>query len=295
MAIIGLSKPYYAIYSATGSAVSYSGGGLLGKAVELSMELEGADANILYADNGPAESASQFAGGTLTITTDDLLPEPTAAILGLTLQAIDNDEITTPTPKELVFGDSQVIPYVGFGVIVKKQQSNATKWMAIVYPKIQFSNPGIEATTQGETIEWQTPELSATIMRDDTTAHNWCRHALLDSEADAEAYVKGLLGIENPNPTLGTLTVSSAAGSTAGQTAITVQPTITQGNHYVYQTGASVTLPAEYGADVSSGWTAWNGTDEITATTGNEIGIVEADSGNKAVKAGKTTVTANGG
>lgn len=295
MATIGLSKPYYAIYSATGSAVSYSDGGLLGKAVELSMELEGADANILYADNGPAESASQFAGGTLTITTDDLLPEPTAAILGLTLQAIDNDEITTPTPKELVFGDSQVIPYVGFGVIVKKQQRNVTKWMGIVYPKVQFSNPGIEATTQGETIEWQTPELSATIMRDDTTAHNWCRHALLDSEADAEAYVKGLLGIENPNPTLGTLTVSSAAGSTAGQTAITVQPTITQGNHYVYQTGASVTLPAEYGADVSSGWTAWNGTDEITATTGNEIGIVEADSGNKAVKAGKTTVTANGG
>ena len=295
MATIGLSKPYYAIYSATGSAVSYSDGGLLGKAVELSMELEGADANILYADNGPAESASQFAGGTLTITTDDLLPEPTAAILGLTLQEIDNDEITTPTPKELVFGDSQVIPYVGFGVIVKKQQSNATKWMGIVYPKVQFSNPGIEATTQGETIEWQTPELSATIMRDDTTAHNWCRHALLDSEADAEAYVKGLLGIENPNPALGTLTVSSAAGSTAGQTAITVQPPITQGNHYVYQTGASVTLPTEYGADVSSGWTAWNGTDEITATTGNEIGIVEADSSNKAVKAGKTTVTANGG
>ena len=295
MANIGLSKPYYAIYSATGSAVSYSDGGLLGKAVELSMELEGADANILYADNGPAESASQFAGGTLTITTDDLLPEPTAAILGLTLQAIDNDEITTPTPKELVFGDSQVIPYVGFGVIVKKQQRNVTKWMGIVYPKVQFSNPGIEATTQGETIEWQTPELSATIMRDDTTAHNWCRHALLDSEADAEAYVKGLLGIENPKPTLGTLTVTSAAGSTAGQTAITVQPTITQGNHYVYQTGASVTLPTEYGADVSSGWTAWNGTGEISATTGNEIGIVEADSGNKAVKAGKTTVTANGG
>ncbi len=295
MATIGLSKPYYAIYSNEGSTVTYSEGGLLGKAVELSMELEGADANILYADNGPAESANQFAGGTLTITTDDLLPEPTAAILGLELQAIDNDEITTPTPKELVYGDSQVIPYVGFGVIVKKQQNNATKWMGIVYPKVQFSNPGIEATTQGETIEWQTPELSATIMRDDTMAHNWCRHALLDSEADAEFYVKGLLGIENPNPTLGTLTVSSAAGSAAGQTAITVQPTITEGNHYVYQTGASVTLPTEYGEDVSSGWTEWDGTDEITATNGNEIGIVEANTSNQAIKAGKTTVTANGG
>lgn len=195
MATIGLSKPYYAIYSNTGTTVSYANGALLAKAVELSMELEGADANILYADNGPAESANQFAGGTLTITTDDLLPEPTAAILGLTPQTVTNEDITTETPQELVFSDAQVIPYVGFGVIVKKQQNNVTKWMGIVYPKVQFSNPGITATTQGETIEWQTPELTATIMRDDTTAHVWCRHSLLDSEGDAEAYVKQLLNI----------------------------------------------------------------------------------------------------
>ena len=32
MATIGLSKPYYALYSASGSTVTYSGGGLLGKA-----------------------------------------------------------------------------------------------------------------------------------------------------------------------------------------------------------------------------------------------------------------------
>lgn len=294
MATIGLSKPYYAIYSNTGSTVSYADGGLLGKAVELSMELEGADANILYADNGPAESASQFAGGTLTITTDDLLPEPTAAILGLTLAEITNEQIETATPKELVFGDAQVIPYVGFGVIVKKQQNNATKWMGIVYPKVQFSNPGIEATTQGETIEWQTPELSATIMRDDSAAHVWCRHSLLDSEADAEAYVKGLLGITNPNQPLGTLTVTSAAGSSSGNTALTVKPQITSGNHYVYKIGATVTLPTSYGQDVTS-WTTWNGTDEIAATTGNKIGVVEANSSNQAVKAGKATITANGG
>ena len=119
--------------------------------------------------------------------------------------------------------------------------------MGIVYPKVQFSNPGIEATTQGETIEWQTPgAVGNYYARTTTTAHNWCRHALLDSDERMQKHMsKGLLGIENPNPTLGTLTVSSAAGSTAGQTAITVQPTITQGNHYVYQTGASVTLPTD--------------------------------------------------
>lgn len=195
MATIGLSKPYYAKYSNNGSTVTYTGGALLGKAVELSMELEGAESNVLYADNGPAESANQFAGGTLTITTDDLLPEAAAGILGLTLQTVTNENIQTETPKELIFGDGQVIPYVGFGVIVKKQKDGAIKWLGLVYPKVQFNNPGISAVTQGETIEWQTPELTATILRDDTAAHNWCRYSLLDSEADAEAYVKQLLSI----------------------------------------------------------------------------------------------------
>lgn len=194
MATIGLSKPYYAKYAAEGSTVTYTGCAKLAKAVELSMELEGGDANILYADNGPAESATQFAGGTMTIKTDDLMAEEAAAILGLTLQAVTNESIQTTTPQELVFGEKQVIPYLGFGVIVKKQKDNVVKYMGLVLPKIQFSNPGISAVTQGETVEFQTQELSATIMRDDTADHNWCRYAILDSEADAEAYIKGLLG-----------------------------------------------------------------------------------------------------
>ena len=55
MAKIGLSKPYFAKYSNTGGVTTYSEGAVIGKAVELSMELEGQDDNVLYADNGPAE------------------------------------------------------------------------------------------------------------------------------------------------------------------------------------------------------------------------------------------------
>ena len=87
--------------------------------------------------------------------------------------------------------------------------------------------------------------------------------------------------------------MSSEAGSEAGKTNISVTPALTPGNHYVYQTGSTVTLPTELGEDVSSGWTPWNGTDEITAATGPELGVVEAASGEMAVAAGKTTVTAN--
>lgn len=196
MASIGLSKPYYALYSATGSTVTYSGGGLLGKATELSLELEGADTNVLYADNAPAESDNQFAGGTLNITTDDLLPEPMKAILGITEKALDSGSSGSSSDKWLVFDDSQAIPYVGFGGIIKAKQGGVVKWIALVLTKVQFSNPGVTATTQGETIEWQTKSLSATVMRDDSTAHVWQMQSTpLATEAAAEAAIKKALGI----------------------------------------------------------------------------------------------------
>ena len=89
---------------------------------------------------------------------------------------------------------------------------------------------------------------------------------------------------------LGDLTVVSVAGSTSGDTAIYVNPALTGGNSYVYKTDTTVSLPA-YGDDLSSGWTAWNGTADITATTGDEIVIAEVDGSTLAVKAGKATVT----
>lgn len=94
------------------------------------------------------------------------------AILGITEKALDGDSAGS-TDKWLVFDDSQAIPYVGFGGIIKAKQGGVVKWIALVLTKVQFSNPGVTATTQGETIEWQTKSLSATVMRDDSTAHVW--------------------------------------------------------------------------------------------------------------------------
>ena len=47
MATVGFSKPYYAIYSNTGTTVKYSSGGSLGKGVELSVDLDSGEANVL--------------------------------------------------------------------------------------------------------------------------------------------------------------------------------------------------------------------------------------------------------
>lgn len=93
---------------------------------------------------------------------------------------------------------------------------------------------------------------------------------------------------------LGELVVTSAAGATSGKTALTVAPELTSGNSYKYQTSASVTLPA-YGQVLSEGWTDWDGSEEITATTGQQIAVVAVNADNQAMAGGVATVTANAG
>lgn len=91
---------------------------------------------------------------------------------------------------------------------------------------------------------------------------------------------------------LGSMSVTSVAGTSSGKTKLTVGGYIPSGDEsYVYKTAASVTLP-DRGDSVASGWTAWNGTDEISATNGQEIAVVVKNSDSEAVAGGKTTVVA---
>lgn len=196
MAMIGLSKPYVAVYKNTSGTVTYTKRLLLGKYTNLDISLDNADDNIFYADNGPAESDSTvFTSGTATVTTDDLRPEAMKDALGLTEETISTTTTTT-SPKWLVFDDDQEAPYLALGGIIKKKVDGAVKWCAFVLEKIRFRNPGMSLATQGETIEWQTPELEASIYRSDAAKHPWYRISnLLDSEADAIAILEAYLTV----------------------------------------------------------------------------------------------------
>lgn len=90
--------------------------------------------------------------------------------------------------------------------------------------------------------------------------------------------------------TLGALTVNSVAGTATGDTKVTASPAKASGNSYKYKVGDSATA-VTYGQNVQT-WSAWDGSTDITATTGKVITIVECDSSYKAVKAGNATVTA---
>lgn len=91
-------------------------------------------------------------------------------------------------------------------------------------------------------------------------------------------------------PGIGTLTVTSVAGTASGDTKITITPAKEAGNAYYYKVATAET-EVTYGQYVG-GWNAWNGTADITAQTGKVITVVEADAETKAVKAGHATVTA---
>lgn len=88
------------------------------------------------------------------------------------------------------------------------------------------------------------------------------------------------------------LTVESAAGTAAGDTALTVTGyTLQSGESWVYKvtTGTAATvLPGE----VVSGWTAWDGDDDITAATGKKLALVALNAAGQAVAYGSCTVTA---
>lgn len=87
------------------------------------------------------------------------------------------------------------------------------------------------------------------------------------------------------------LTVESAAGTNAGDTAITVTEDKDTGDIYKYKV-ANAAEAVVYGQDVS-GWTTWDGEADITAATGKVLTLVEASSTGKALKAGTVTVTAH--
>lgn len=92
-------------------------------------------------------------------------------------------------------------------------------------------------------------------------------------------------------PTLGTLTVTSTAGSTTGNTKITVNPAKENANNvYKYKVAAEAATVG-YGQNLRN-WTSWDGKTDIKATTGQKITVVECDGTYKALNAGNTSVTA---
>lgn len=183
----GFSKPYVAVYAVSGSTVTYSSGTLLGRGREITITAESTDDNIFYADNVAAENdGGRFTGGTASITIDGLLSETRKLIYGL----------PATTGGWTDFGDDMVIPYVGIGGIIRRMSDGVTTYVPVVLTKCRFNISEDAASTQEESIDWQTEELEASIFRDDSANHVWKKIGDdQTTEAAAEAAIKTLFSI----------------------------------------------------------------------------------------------------
>lgn len=86
--------------------------------------------------------------------------------------------------------------------------------------------------------------------------------------------------------TLGTLTLTSEAGSEAGKTVVTIAEQLqSMKNKFKYKVATSSATEVTYGMDVKQ-WTNYDGETEIAAAKGNHITIVECDGLYKAVASG---------
>jgi phi13 family phage major tail protein len=184
----GFSLPYVALYTANGGTVTYSQGQRLARGVQVSIEAEAEDDNIFYADNISAESAPGiFTSGTATFTVDGLKLAAEQLIMGI--PAADSQGF-------IHYGESLQIPYVGVGFICRYMEDGVTSYVPYILTKCRFVTPGIDAQTATETIEWQTQEITATLLRDDTSNHDWkLVGAEQTSEALAEAKIKTIFNI----------------------------------------------------------------------------------------------------
>lgn len=189
----GFSKPYYALYAASGGSVTYSNGANLARGVSVAVDATVVEDNNFYADNILAESENgQVSGGTLTLTVDGLSPDARRAIYGLPAAA------TTGTYSGYTgYGDEATMPFVGVGFIRRTMNNGTTNYWAVVFPKVKFAFDGEDAQTSEDQISWQTKELSASFFKDDTANHNWkyVNDTAFTTEALAEAAIKTFLSI----------------------------------------------------------------------------------------------------
>lgn len=287
MAIKGLAIPVFGDYNFDGNKVYFTDGFVCGKAVEYAVDTENSDDNPLHADDEVAEhDYGIFAGGTLTLNTTDL-DYPSSKRL-LNLKEVERT-IGDVQVKELVYDDDASPKSKGFGIIETHQINDIDQYRSVILPKVTPRNPAEAATTKGESIEWQTKELECAVERTEEYSENykhpWKYEAWFDTRDKAFEYLKTILNV------LEKLTVTSAEGTAAGSTKLTVTPAKAAGNSYKYSTSGQAPT---YKQDLTE-WEDWDGSEEIEAANGTTLYLAEVNAEKKAVKAGSVIVKAKAG
>ena len=176
MASIGLKNFKYAKLNEDGK--TYGNIKTLAGAIESKVTLDLSEAS-LYANDTLKEQVSLFKSGTLTAGIDDDDDSVFAELLGKTV-----DEETG-----VVTSNTEDLPiYVGFGHIVSKIVNGEKKYKVEFFPKVKFKPFIPDSKTKGDSLEFTTPSVEATIFENDNG--DWEKHSVCSTESEANTLLE---------------------------------------------------------------------------------------------------------
>jgi len=187
MAYIGLAYPTIAKLDPTTN--TYSDGFRMGKAVSVNITTNYNEAN-LPGDNVIAESVKEFRDGTIDLGITTIPIAAYSTVFGHTVtEGEDEGEDGT-----LIVDKTDDVPnYVGVGLVKEELVDGQKSYIAMWIKKVLFTESGENAQTKGETISFQTPTITGTILAlDDKT---WRVRKIFDNEEDAIAYIDEWAGM----------------------------------------------------------------------------------------------------
>lgn len=188
MAYIGLAYP--TIAKLDPKTNTYSDGFRMGKAVSVNINTNYNEAN-LPGDNVIAESVKEFRDGTIDLGVTTIPIEAYRTVFG--------HEVTENEDGTVIVDKTDDVPnYVGVGLVKEELVDGKKSYIAMWIKKVLFSESGESATTKGETISFQTPTITGTVLAlDDKT---WRERKIFNKESDAFAYIDNKAGITPTTP-----------------------------------------------------------------------------------------------
>lgn len=197
MAGIGLYGVFYKkCVKINGVTTGYTGElKQMGKAVSADFAPNSPEDNPLYANNGMAENdSSTGSGGELTMTLDRMTLETAGDLYGTTVEqvtvTVDGETIQG---QEITYKGDEVSAPVGVAYIRMNQEDGVRNHEVVFYREATFTRPDDSCQTMGETIEWQTPEVTGTVagLQGDGKG-KWYRSSRWPTQEAAIAYIEKL-------------------------------------------------------------------------------------------------------
>ena len=159
---------------------------VLGRLIDAKIT-EDRNSTTLRADDIIAEKDNSFKGGTVNITVDDVTDEVYADVKGC---AINEKEVTD--------NSKDIAPEIGYGHIVTKIYKGVKSYKVEFLPRIQINKITADRKTKGESIEYNTVSIEATVMELEEEINgmkvgDWKKSETFETLEEAQTYLDKLL------------------------------------------------------------------------------------------------------